>query len=98
MTPQNEENKSNAGRKTGTKNKQGSQKPGPKPKHLKNQHSLSQFFSPSLTNTTGSNVSDLIQDQPNAVLTEYSDVLPENFSDTEQVLYIIFIDKQSYLY
>lgn len=32
--------KSNAGRKPGIKNKPGSQKPGPKPKHLKNQSRL----------------------------------------------------------
>jgi hypothetical protein len=35
MTLQNEENKSNTGQKAGTKNKQGPQKPGPKPKYLK---------------------------------------------------------------
>lgn len=40
--------KSNAGRKKGTKSKPGSLKPGPKPKHLKNQQRLLQFLSPQI--------------------------------------------------
>lgn len=48
MIPNNSEKvfaKSNAGRKPGSKNKSGSQKPGPKPKHMKNQQQIFDFMS-----------------------------------------------------
>ncbi|GAA5806547.1 hypothetical protein HPULCUR_012083 [Helicostylum pulchrum] len=80
MIPQNE-NKSNARRKAGTKNKQGPQKPG----HMINQQPLSQFISPSSTDTSGpSSVSDLIHDQSNAVLTEHSESLLDNYFENNR--------------
>ncbi|CAO3654607.1 unnamed protein product [Mucor hiemalis] len=42
--------KSNAGRKSGTMNKPGARKPGPKPKHLRNQQSIKGFYSPMVNN------------------------------------------------
>lgn len=45
MVAEENKRKSNAGRKIGTPNKAGSQKPGPKPKHLQHQHSIRGFFS-----------------------------------------------------
>ncbi|KAI9259799.1 hypothetical protein EDC94DRAFT_695088 [Helicostylum pulchrum] len=77
------------------------QKPGPKPKHLKNQQSLSQFFSSNLTDTSGSSsVSNLIQDQPNStmaidnacnphetIFVDPSDTIPTQESQDESTSY-----------